>query len=183
VNVNEALDLAIFAINNWIDPTASTTEDQEHLEEHGDEAVALLATLRGAISGGARDLFVSCDEDFMAGTHCSLRQGHEGPHGTICPTCGWDWYDGGHAPTCKFATEDDDDEEAEPQDEVQAALARFIEAKRNADNLAAAPEPEDLGVLLYWIGELEDAVKSATIILRAVRDHDQGVIPDLSVID
>lgn len=103
MNVNEALDLAIFAINNHTHPEASRDADVKYLNEKAGEVLAILATLRGAISG--RDTFVACDEDFMAGTICSLRKGHEGPHGTICHKCGWDWYDGGHAPDCEYAVE------------------------------------------------------------------------------
>lgn len=36
-----------------------------------------------------------CGESFMAGTICSLAPGHPGAHGTLCQTCGEDWYDDG----------------------------------------------------------------------------------------
>lgn len=34
-----------------------------------------------------------CGHDFMAGTICSLRFDHEGPHAPICHVCDVDWYE------------------------------------------------------------------------------------------
>lgn len=52
---------------------------------------------------------IECGQDFMAGTICSLPEGHDGPHGTTCQECGQDWYSEGHAKTCSFF-EDDEEE-------------------------------------------------------------------------
>jgi hypothetical protein len=49
-----------------------------------------------------------CEEDFMAGTICSLRAGHDGPHGTICRECEEDWYSMGHATHCSRWVEPDE---------------------------------------------------------------------------
>jgi len=48
-----------------------------------------------------------CGHDFMAGTICSLRYGHEGPHAPICHVCGIDWYDQNG---CACWQPDDDEE-------------------------------------------------------------------------
>lgn len=69
--------------------------------------------IESALDGmGALDA-PDCEEDFMAGTICSLRAGHEGPHGTECRECESDWYVDGHAIYCSRYVEPD-----EPEDDM-----------------------------------------------------------------
>lgn len=42
----EALGLGIFAINTWLEPSASSSEDIAYLELHADEALEALDKLR-----------------------------------------------------------------------------------------------------------------------------------------
>ncbi len=65
------------------------------------------AQIAGALKEMEPEPFVACEEDFMAGTICSLRKGHRGEHGTTCHWCGFDWYSEGHDEKCRYYQEDE----------------------------------------------------------------------------
>lgn len=69
--------------------------DQGEYEEGVWAASASGATIEEAEANARaeyEDELPDCGEDFMAGTICSLPEGHEGPHAPICRRCGVDWY-------------------------------------------------------------------------------------------
>lgn len=49
---------------------------------------------------------ICCGQDFMAGTICSLKAGHRGPHAPICPFCGVDWFSDPGACECEYEVDD-----------------------------------------------------------------------------
>lgn len=49
MNKIEALNYAIFAINTCLEPQASSQEDMDRLDAHGEEAIKVLAALRASL--------------------------------------------------------------------------------------------------------------------------------------
>jgi hypothetical protein len=53
MSYKEALDMAIFAINSWMHPDASSDVDLDDLEARADDVIATLVDMRETVQGGA----------------------------------------------------------------------------------------------------------------------------------
>jgi len=71
--------------DDFIDLNYEDTKDPGSPGEDAERAKEILQDVLNKI-------LPDCGEDFMAGTICSLAQGHDGPHAPVCRRCGVDWY-------------------------------------------------------------------------------------------